>query len=255
VAGELTWQVPSLSLDDEAIELFVDRARLVRPAFTVSGDEIDAVREICRRLDGIPLAIELAAARVRALSVTEIVDSLHDRFRLLTGGGRTAVRRQQTLRASVDWSHALLTEPEHVLFRRLAVFMGGFDLEAAQAVTASGDVERYQVLDQLTLLIDKSLVVAEDRHGRTRYRLLETVRQYALEKLGESGEAHDVPGTATTTPPWAPCSAPQGKLAARRVSSRPKPRSTTCGPRSRGVAKTPTSSSHCSSCRRCSRCG
>ena len=193
VGGEATWQVPSLSLADEAIELFVDRARRVRPDFSVTDGNAATVTEICRRLDGMPLAIELAAARVRALSVTEILDSLHDRFRLLTGGGRTAVRRQQTLRASVDWSHALLTEPEHVLFRRLAVFMGGFDLEAAQAVTASGDVQRYQVLDQLTLLVDKSLVVvAEDRHGRTRYRLLETVRQYALEKLGESGEAHDV---------------------------------------------------------------
>ncbi|WP_081396250.1 helix-turn-helix transcriptional regulator [Mycobacterium colombiense] len=189
VAGEVTWQVPSLSLDDEAIELFVDRARLVRPAFTVSGDEIDAVREICRRLDGIPLAIELAAARVRALSLQEIVGSLHYRFRLLTGGGRTAVRRQQTLRASVDWSHALLAEPERVLFRRLAVFLGGFDLAAARAVAADTEVERYQVLDQLTLLVDKSLVVADDAGGRTRYRLLETVRQYALEKLGESGEA------------------------------------------------------------------
>ena len=99
------------------------------------------------------------------------------------------VRRQQTLRASVDWSHALLTEPEQVLFRRLAVFVGGFDLDAAQAIGGSGNVERYQVLDQLTLLVDKSLVVAESSSGRTRYRLLETVRQYALEKLGESGEA------------------------------------------------------------------
>jgi predicted ATPase len=112
---------------------------------------------------------------------------LHDRFRLLTGGARTAVRRQQTLRASVDWSHALLTEPERVLFRRLAVFLGGFDLDAAQAVAGGGDVQRYQVLDQLTLLVDKSLVVADDTGGATRYRLLETVRQYALEKLGESG--------------------------------------------------------------------
>lgn len=192
VAGEVTWQVPSLSLDDEAIKLFVDRARLVRPGFTVTGDEMDAVREVCRRLDGIPLAIELAAARVRALSLEEIVGSLHDRFRLLTGGGRTAVRRQQTLRASVDWSHALLAEPERVLFRRLAVFMGGFDLAAARAVAGGTEVERYQVLDQLTLLVDKSLVVADDTGGRTRYRLLETVRQYALEKLGESGEADTV---------------------------------------------------------------
>jgi DNA-binding CsgD family transcriptional regulator len=140
----------------------------------------------------MPLAIELAAARVRALSLDEIVDSLNDRFRLLTGGRRTAVRRQQTLRASVDWSHALLTESERVLFRRLAVFMGGFDLVAARAVAGGTEVERYQVLDQLTLLVDKSLVVADDTGGRMRYRLLETVRQYALEKLGESGEADTV---------------------------------------------------------------
>ena len=192
VTGEATWQVPSLSLADEAIELFADRARLARPDFAITDDNAAAVAEICRRLDGMPLAIELAAARVRALSLTEIVDSLHDRFRLLTGGSRTAVRRQQTLRASVDWSHALLTDTERVLFRRLAVFLGGFDLDAAQAVAGAGDIERYQVLDQLTLLVDKSLVVAENTSGRTRYRLLETVRQYALEKLGESGEADAV---------------------------------------------------------------
>ena len=150
------------------------------------------VAEICGRLDGMPLAIELAAARVRALSLAEILEGLHDRFRLLTGGARTAVRRQQTLRASVDWSHALLSEPERVLFRRLAVFLAGFDLDAAHAVAGGADVERYQVLDQLTLLVDKSLVVAENTSGRTRYRLLETVRQYALEKLAESGEADSV---------------------------------------------------------------
>ena len=191
--GEITWQVPSLSLDDEAIELFTDRARQSRPDFAINGENADAVAEICRRLDGMPLAIELAAARIRALSLAEIVDSLHDRFRLLTGGARTAVRRQQTLRASVDWSHALLTDTEQVLFRRLAVFLGGFDLDAARAVAGGDDdVERYQVLDQLTLLVEKSLVVAESTSGRTRYRLLETVRQYALEKLGESGEANVV---------------------------------------------------------------
>jgi predicted ATPase/class 3 adenylate cyclase/DNA-binding CsgD family transcriptional regulator len=192
VAGEVSWRVPSLSLADEAIELFSDRARHARPGFAVSDDNAATVTEICRRLDGVPLAIELAAARVRALSLAEILDSLHDRFRLLTGGARTAVRRQQTLRASVDWSHALLTEPERVLLRRLAVFLGAFDLDAAQAVAGGGDVARYQVLDQLTLLVDKSLVVADDSGGRTRYRLLETVRQYALEKLGESGEADAV---------------------------------------------------------------
>jgi predicted ATPase len=192
VTGEAGWQVPSLSLSDDAIELFADRARLARAGFTVDDDNAGAVTEICRRLDGMPLAIELAAARVRTLSLTEIVDSLHDRFRILTGGSRIAVRRQQTLRASVDWSHALLTDTERVLFRRLAVFLGGFDLDAAQAVTGADGVQRYQVLDQLTLLVDKSLVVAESAGGTTRYRLLETVRQYALEKLGESGEADAV---------------------------------------------------------------
>ncbi|HEY2090029.1 MAG TPA: LuxR C-terminal-related transcriptional regulator [Mycobacterium sp.] len=192
VAGEVSWRVPSLSLGDEAIELFTDRARHARPEFIVTDDNAAIVAEICARLDGLPLAIELAAARVRALSLAEILDSLHDRFRLLTGGARTAVRRQQTLRASVDWSHALLTEPERVLFRRLAAFLGGFGLDSAQTVAGGGGVQRYQVLDQLTLLVDKSLVVADDSRGRTRYRLLETVRQYALEKLGESGEADAV---------------------------------------------------------------
>jgi predicted ATPase/class 3 adenylate cyclase/DNA-binding CsgD family transcriptional regulator len=192
VAGEVSWRVPSLSLADEAIELFTDRARQVRPDFCLTDDIAATVSEICRRLDGVPLAIELAAARVRVLSLTEIRDSLHDRFRLLTGGARTAVRRQQTLRASVDWSHALLTEPERVLFARLAVFMGGFDLDAAEAVAGGGDVARFQVLDQLTLLVDKSLVVAESTSGPTRYRLLETIRQYALEKLSESSESDTV---------------------------------------------------------------
>ncbi len=192
VPGEVSWRVPSLSLADEAMELFADRARQVRPDFLLTEDNSATAAEICRRLDGVPLAIELAAARVRVLSLTEIRDSLHDRFRLLTGGARTAVRRQQTLRASVDWSHALLTEPERILFAHLAVFVGGFDLDAAEAVGGDGDVERYQVLDLLTLLVDKSLVVAENASGRTRYRLLETVRQYTQEKLGDSRGADAV---------------------------------------------------------------
>ncbi len=192
VAGEVSWRLPSLSLTDEAIELFTDRARHARHDFVVTDDTSAEVGEICRRLDGVPLAIELAAARVRALSLAEILDSLHDRFRLLTGGARTAVRRQQTLRASVDWSHALLSEPERMLFRRLAVFFGGFDLDAAQAVAGGADMPRYQVMDLLTLLVDKSLVIADETRGRTRYRLLETVRHYAAEKLSESGEADDV---------------------------------------------------------------
>jgi predicted ATPase/class 3 adenylate cyclase/DNA-binding NarL/FixJ family response regulator len=194
VAGEVSWRVPSLSLADEAVDLFADRAYLAQTSFHLSDDNGVVITEICRRLDGIPLAIELAAARVRALSPAEILESLHDRFRLLTGGARTAVRRQQTLRASVDWSHALLTEPERVVFRRLAVFMGGFDLAAAHAVVAADDIQRFQVLDLLSLLVDKSLVAAENTSDRTRFRLLETVRHYAAEKLDESGEAYVVRG-------------------------------------------------------------
>jgi predicted ATPase/class 3 adenylate cyclase/DNA-binding CsgD family transcriptional regulator len=194
VAGEVTWRVPSLSLAHEAIELFTDRARLARSDFILTDRHTATVEEICRRLDGMPLAIELAAARVRALSLADIVDGLHDRFRLLTGGARNAVRRQQTLRASVEWSHALLTEPERVLFRRLAVFVGGFALDAAQSVCGGSDLEGFQVFDQVGLLVDKSLVVTENSSDRTRYRLLETVRQYAQEKLSESGEADAVRG-------------------------------------------------------------
>jgi predicted ATPase/class 3 adenylate cyclase/DNA-binding CsgD family transcriptional regulator len=192
VPGEITWRVPSLSLADEAIELFTDRARRVRPDFALSDDNAAAVREICRRLDGMPLAIELAAARVRACSLNDILDGLQDRFRLLTGGGRTAVHRHQTLRASEDWSHELLSESERILFRRLAVLLGGFDLEAAQAVGATGALDRDQVLEHLTKLVDKSLAMAETHGPRMRYRLLETVRAYALEKLGESGEENAV---------------------------------------------------------------
>lgn len=192
VGGEVSWRVPSLSLTDEAVELFGDRARRTKPEFRVTPEINDTVIEICRRLDGLPLAIELAAARIRALSPTEILDSLRDTFRLLTGGARTAVRRQQTLQACVDWSHALLSEPEQVLFRRLAVFLGGFDLDAAQAVAGGGDLGRFQMLDQLTLLVDKSLLVAEVGQHGTRYRLLETVRQYAQQRLGESREGDEV---------------------------------------------------------------
>jgi predicted ATPase/class 3 adenylate cyclase/DNA-binding CsgD family transcriptional regulator len=192
IAGELTWRVPSLSLDGEAVDLFVDRTRRMRTDFRLTEDNSSAIAEICRRLDGMPLAIELAAARTRTLSLTQIVDSLHHNFRLLAGGARNAVRRQQTLRASIDWSHAMLTEPERILFRRLAVFMGGFDLDAALPVGADADVEHFQLIDLLGLLVDKSLVVAEEVDGAMRYRLLETVRQYGLEKLTESGEAEAV---------------------------------------------------------------
>ena len=192
VAGEATWRVPSLPLAGAAIELFADRAQRARAGFEITPENGQAIAEICRRLDGIPLAIELAAARLRLFSPAEIAARLHDRFRLLTGGSRTAARRQQTLRASVDWSHALLGEPEQILFRRLAPFTGGFDLEAAEAIGAGDGLDRSQVLDQLALLVDKSLVAAEESDGATRYRLLETIRQYALEKLADSGEADEV---------------------------------------------------------------
>ncbi|BBZ41234.1 transcriptional regulator [Mycobacterium conspicuum] len=192
VVGELTWRVPSLSVDDEAVALFIDRARRTRPDFALKADNSSVIAEICRRLDGMPLAIELAAARTRTLSLTQMVDGLHHSFRLLAGGARTAVRRQQTLRASIDWSHGMLTDPERILFRRLAVFMGGFDLDAAHAVGADADVEHFQLIDLLGLLVDKSLVVAEEIQNVMRYRMLETVRQYGLEKLAESGEAEAV---------------------------------------------------------------
>ncbi|MDP7724911.1 LuxR family transcriptional regulator [Mycobacterium sp. TY814] len=186
IAGEVNWRVPPLSLADEAVELFNDRARRARPDFRLTEDEAATVARICAGLDGVPLAIELAAARVRALTLDEIADGLSDRFRLLTGSARTSAPRQQTLWASVDWSYRLLTGPEQTLFRRIGVFVGCFSLDAAQAV--AGDFQRHQVLDGLTLLVDKSLVVAEDKGGRTCFRLLETVRHYALEKLAESGE-------------------------------------------------------------------
>jgi predicted ATPase/DNA-binding CsgD family transcriptional regulator len=191
VAGEVTWRVPPLSLADEAVVLFGDRARQARHDFRVTEENATVLAEICRRLDGLPLAIELAAARIRAMSCGEILDGLDDRFRLLTGGARTTARRQQTLRACVDWSHALLTEQERALFRRLSTFLGGFDLDGALAVSGF-DAERFAVLDLLTSLVDKSLVVANDHHTVTRYRLLETVRQYARQKLDESGESDAV---------------------------------------------------------------
>lgn len=190
--GELTWRVPSLSLTDEAIELFVDRARLARPDFSISAADAAAVSDICGRLDGLPLGIELAAAAVRVMSLAEILDGLRHRFRLLTGDEPTALRRRQTLGASVDWSHALLIEPERVLFRRLAAFSGGFDLDAARAVCSDSNLRQELVIDQLTRLVDKSLVVAEVAGDRTRFRMLDTVRHYAMAKLDESGEADAV---------------------------------------------------------------
>jgi len=182
VAGETTYAVPALP-QTEAERLFVERARAAKPDFRVNGAAA-ALAGVCRRLDGIPLAIELAAARVRTLPVEAIAARLDDRFRLLTGGDRTALPRQQTLRALIDWSYELLSEDERAVFRRLAVFAGGWTLEAAEAVCASGGIAQAAVLEHLSQLVDKSLVVIDA--DRMRYRLLDTVRHYALERLEES---------------------------------------------------------------------
>jgi non-specific serine/threonine protein kinase len=212
VPGERPFYVPSLSTPDvrtlppvgapvglvsalthyEAVRLFVERAVAVAPSFTLTQANAPAVAQVCQRLDGIPLAIELAAARLRMLPVEQIAARLDDSFRLLTGGSRTALPRHQTLQALIDWSYDLLTQAEQVLLRRLAVFAGSWTLEAAEAVGADDGVVANDVFDLLGRLIDKSLVLAEEQGGAARYRLLETIRQYALAKLAASGEADAV---------------------------------------------------------------
>ena len=199
VIGETTWSIPSLSLPDvkhlpaseqltqyEAVQLFIERASLVQPNFTLRNDNAAYIAEICARLDGIPLAIELAASRVRALSVDQISMRLEDRLRLLTSGTRSARPRQQTLRATIDWSYDLLSAPERVLLRNLSVFSGGWTLEAAEQVCIQSEGES-DIVDLMTHLVDKSLVTMYESLGHTRYRMLETTRQYAFEKLTESG--------------------------------------------------------------------
>lgn len=200
VPGEVSWRVPSLTLSDgagdpatdrsEAVALFVERARAVDPTFGLTPERQDVVATITRRLDGLPLAIELAAARVRALSVEQIAERLEDRFALLTGGARTALPRQQTLEAAVAWSYDLLDEDERRLFARLSVFAGSFDLDAVEAVCSTEPIEPEQILDLLTRLVDKSLVSVVHAGSATRYRLLETLRAYARNRLAASGDAH-----------------------------------------------------------------
>ena len=209
VKGEASYPVPTLSLPDmkhlpvmeqlsqyEAVRLFIDRALLVAPHFVVDKENAPFIAQICCRLDGIPLALELAAARVKMLSVEQISKRLDDRFHLLTGGARTALPRQQTLRALIDWSYDILSESERLLLCRLSIFAGGWTLEAAEEICAgqngtpySESISAYDVLDSLTQLVNKSLVdVVEQPHDRkTRYRMLETIRQYAREKLLEAG--------------------------------------------------------------------
>ena len=205
VRGETVWRVPPLELPaaighlsadeltrHEAIRLFADRAAAVRPGFTLDAGNATAVVRLCRTLDGMPLAIELAAARVGALSVEQIAARLGDRFQLLASGDRTAPVRQQTLRAAVDWSYELLTEPEQVLLRRLAVF-SGWNLEMAEQVCADDAIPAGQVLDLLAALIDKSLVTLDgELEGDARYRLLDTIREYAAVRLEQSGEGPEI---------------------------------------------------------------
>ena len=194
LAGEMQWRVPSLSLPEsamtidevarcEAVQLFLDRAVAARTGFAMTAANAGPITEICRSLEGVPLAIELAAARTKALTPREIRDRLSDRFRLLTGGRG----RHQTLRSTIDWSYDLLSESERKLFRTLSVFAGGFDFAAMQAIGAEGDP-----LDQIEQLVDKSLVTVEQlSDDKSRYRLLETLRQYAAERLAEAGEEED----------------------------------------------------------------
>ncbi len=209
VAGESVWVIPSLSLPErqpeksrtgadsalaayqqsEAVRLFVDRAASAAQDFALTTENGAWVAEICRRLDGMPLAIELAAARVRTLSVQQIAQRLDDRFHLLVGGSRTAELRQQTLAATLDWSYALLSEAERSTLQRLSVFSGGCSLEAAEAVCSDQEINAGGILDSLARLVDKSLVASARRSGETRYVLLETIRQSAYERLTQSGEA------------------------------------------------------------------
>jgi len=204
VAGETTYFVPPLSLPDparvqtasalseyEAVGLFIDRAKAARLEFAVTNKNAPALAQLCFRLDGIPLAIELAAARIRNLTVEEINARLDNRFRLLTGGSRNALPRQQTLRALIDWSYDLLKPREQAFFSQLSQFAGGWTLDAAEKVCAGEGIEDWEVFDLLNALVDKSLVLFEDQGGVSRYRQLETIREYARERLAESATAHD----------------------------------------------------------------
>jgi predicted ATPase/DNA-binding CsgD family transcriptional regulator len=201
IGGELTWRIPSLTVPDaartpverlrqvESVQLFAERAAAVMPGFTVTEHNARGVAEVCQRLDGMPLALELAAVRVRAFGVEQIAARLSDRFRLLTGGSPTVLPRQQTLLGTLDWSYELLSEMERRLMRRVAVFAGGWTLEGAELVCAGDRVAASDVLELLAQLVDKSLVVADLQvDGAMRYRLLESIREYAADKLRAAGE-------------------------------------------------------------------
>jgi len=196
VAGEATYRLPSLAVGDDAaaapaVALFVERAISADQRFALTDENASIIVEICRRLDGIPLAIELAAARVKILSPRQLHDRLDERFRVLTGGSRDVLPRQKTLRALIDWSHDLLDDRERMLFRRLGIFVNGFTLEAATAVGTSDDLGELDLFDVLASLVDKSLVLAEPAGDALRYRMLESTRAYAREKLGAAAESQE----------------------------------------------------------------
>ena len=191
VPGEVLVPVAGL-VESAAAELFVDRARAVQPGFSTEGNAGEVVSDVCRRLDGLPLAVELAAARLRALPLATLAERLDDRFRLLTGGARTTLPRQQTLRAVVDWSYDLLFEDERRLFARLSVFAGGCELSAVEAVCADDQVPEREILDILSRLVDKSLVTVDVGAATARYSQLQTLRQYARERLDDSGETDEI---------------------------------------------------------------
>jgi predicted ATPase len=199
VSGETAWLVPPLSLPvphdgapetSEAVQLFVERARAVKTTFALTGENRASVVQICRQLDGLPLALELAAARAASLGLATVRDNLHARLRLLSAGSGGRPARHQTLRATLEWSYNLLRESQRVVFRQLGVFAGGFTLELAKAVAGNEAVDEWEVVDHLSALVEKSLVVAED--GETpRYRMLESARAFALDQLVAAGETAD----------------------------------------------------------------
>jgi predicted ATPase/DNA-binding SARP family transcriptional activator len=204
VAGEATWPVPPLTVpppaeedplaiaEAESVRLFCDRAALARPGFSLREGNAGAVREICRRLDGIPLALELAAARLNALTVRQLAARLDDRFRVLSGGTRTGLPRHRTLQAAIEWSHDLLSDAELIAFRRLAVFAGGATLEAAEAVLPDRDLPADTVFEVVSALVDRSLLTTEERDGSMRYGMLESVHQFAREQLARAGEQEEL---------------------------------------------------------------
>ncbi len=248
VAGEQIYPVPPLSLPapngdleslarSEAAQMFIERIRLQEPAFVLTERQVAATTSICNHLDGIPLALELAAARVHSLSIDEINVRLKDRFKLLTGGSRSALPRQQTLRATLDWSYELLADHERAVLNRLGVFSGGFTLEAASIVASDETIDEFEVIDLLSHLVARSLVVAETNPAGSRYRLLETTRSYALGKLAATGDAKraSITGTHGTSATGARAQPTTGCARPMRAGARPTCLSATmCAPRSTG---------------------